>query len=206
MTRETKAGLVVSCSFLCLVGVVLFNKVNENQTNGTDRPSEKELAQLMEEPQLASPGDPSASPGTASTAAGSPDNHEKANKPGPVVPAVYREPDSFKIDSKPPSVKPETALAGGASQSSKVESVPDGLKSKTSPDASRLSEPPLMQPPTTVVKEDDKPASSLQKAENVAPTMPFSILKKVIKTNSACKRSRLRYSRQYERIVGFRRP
>src|SRR6266581_7295707 len=28
MTRETKAGLVVSCSFLCLVGVVLYCKLN----------------------------------------------------------------------------------------------------------------------------------------------------------------------------------
>ena len=28
MTRETKAGLVVSCSFLCLVGVVLYSKLN----------------------------------------------------------------------------------------------------------------------------------------------------------------------------------
>src|SRR5690242_3249418 len=27
MTRETKAGLVVSCSFLCLVGVVLYSKL-----------------------------------------------------------------------------------------------------------------------------------------------------------------------------------
>src|SRR6516165_4895118 len=27
MTRETKAGLVVSCSFLCLVGVVLYCKL-----------------------------------------------------------------------------------------------------------------------------------------------------------------------------------
>jgi hypothetical protein len=29
MTRETKAGLLVSCSFLCLVGVVLYSKWNE---------------------------------------------------------------------------------------------------------------------------------------------------------------------------------
>ncbi len=41
MTRETKAGLVVSCSFLCLVGVVLFYKIREKdgtppETSDTD--------------------------------------------------------------------------------------------------------------------------------------------------------------------------
>ena len=29
MTRETKAGIVVSCSFLGLVGVVLFSKMGD---------------------------------------------------------------------------------------------------------------------------------------------------------------------------------
>ena len=29
MTRETKAGLVVSCSFLCLVGIVLLSKLRD---------------------------------------------------------------------------------------------------------------------------------------------------------------------------------
>jgi hypothetical protein len=38
MTRETKAGLIVSCSFLCLVGVVLFSKLTEREdtTGATD--------------------------------------------------------------------------------------------------------------------------------------------------------------------------
>ena len=31
MTRETKAGLVVSCSFLCLVGVVLYSKLTRSE-------------------------------------------------------------------------------------------------------------------------------------------------------------------------------
>jgi hypothetical protein len=39
MTRETKAGLVVSCSFLCLVGVVLYCKVNgKNPALGEEYP------------------------------------------------------------------------------------------------------------------------------------------------------------------------
>src|SRR5437870_3912147 len=36
MTRETKVGIVVSCSFLCLVGVVLFSKLGEKGGTGTD--------------------------------------------------------------------------------------------------------------------------------------------------------------------------
>jgi nucleoid-associated protein YgaU len=36
MTRETKAGLVVSCSFLCLVGVVLYSKLHGPKAPLTD--------------------------------------------------------------------------------------------------------------------------------------------------------------------------
>jgi len=53
MTRETKAGLVVSCSFLCLVGIVLFSKLREAPTPGTvgDDSTEPTLASAPEEPQ-----------------------------------------------------------------------------------------------------------------------------------------------------------
>ena len=47
MTRETKAGLLVSCSFLCLVGVVLFSKLNEKETSGTEGQGEQEFTQMM---------------------------------------------------------------------------------------------------------------------------------------------------------------
>ena len=36
MTRETKAGLVVSCSFLCLVGIVLVSKLKEANAPAPD--------------------------------------------------------------------------------------------------------------------------------------------------------------------------
>ena len=36
MTRETKLGLVVSGSFVCLVGAVLFTKLNEGEADKAD--------------------------------------------------------------------------------------------------------------------------------------------------------------------------
>src|SRR5437879_934528 len=91
MTRETKAGLVVSCSFLCLVGVVLFSKLNEKETSGTDSPSEGELAKLMAEPQpvsnnntLAAAGEPA--PSTAER----PGDNRKMTDAAGVVPAEFR--------------------------------------------------------------------------------------------------------------------
>ena len=56
MTRETKAGLVVSCSFLCLVGIVLFSKLNDKEASSSEGLSATELAELTKEPQPV-PGD-----------------------------------------------------------------------------------------------------------------------------------------------------
>lgn len=46
MTRETKAGLVVACSFLCLVGVVLYSRMREN----TKPPDSGEVAEHVATP------------------------------------------------------------------------------------------------------------------------------------------------------------
>ena len=51
MTHETKVGLVVSCSFLCLVGVVLFSKLHEQKKTGTDAETQaREEAAVPPEP------------------------------------------------------------------------------------------------------------------------------------------------------------
>lgn len=47
MTHETKAGLVVSLSFLCLVGTVLFTKMKEN-SGSPDSANDAETASLMQ--------------------------------------------------------------------------------------------------------------------------------------------------------------
>src|SRR5262249_48145868 len=49
MTRETKAGLIVSCSFVCLVGIVLFAKWRERGTPSVEN-TEQQLASLPPDP------------------------------------------------------------------------------------------------------------------------------------------------------------
>src|SRR5207245_5074074 len=65
MRRETKAGLVVSYTFLWLVGVVLFSKLKEQQTNGTESPDAREAGVMPEEPRPILSGIPTAPPGNA---------------------------------------------------------------------------------------------------------------------------------------------
>lgn len=55
MTRETKVGLVVSCSFLCLVGVVLFSKLKEKEGTDADAQAREEMM-IPPEPIQAEPG------------------------------------------------------------------------------------------------------------------------------------------------------
>lgn len=50
MTRETKAGLVVSCSFLCLVGVVLYCKVTGKNPGMAEAYSEGASAEAPADP------------------------------------------------------------------------------------------------------------------------------------------------------------
>jgi hypothetical protein len=128
MSRETKAGLVVSCSFLCLVGVVLFSKLNEKQAGGTDSPDEKELAQLLEEPRPAPSGDSGAPPATAagSTPAKA-EGQEKTQKPGPVVPIDYREPE--ERGTTPPPNPPALAPTEPAAEEHKASPPPAGIGS-----------------------------------------------------------------------------
>src|SRR5439155_11550062 len=45
MTRETKVGIVVSCSFLGLVGVVIASKLHEKPEDATERPPSTAVVQ-----------------------------------------------------------------------------------------------------------------------------------------------------------------
>jgi hypothetical protein len=67
MTRETKAGILVSCSFLCLVGIVLFSKLNEKEeaTTASTEADESGWVKAPDEPQ---PTDPSESGGQPTAA------------------------------------------------------------------------------------------------------------------------------------------
>src|SRR4051794_39318977 len=48
MSYETKAGVAVSCSFLCLVGVVLSSKLWEGQAANAGSPAGQESVQVAD--------------------------------------------------------------------------------------------------------------------------------------------------------------
>ena len=78
MTRETKVGLVVAGSFLCLVGVVVASRLRRN----ADDASRPEAESVSPKPDATSP-DKTVVPHTASPQA-SHDNHNNTGVP-PVV-------------------------------------------------------------------------------------------------------------------------
>jgi hypothetical protein len=96
MTRETKIGLVVSGSFLCLVGIVLFSKLRENPAAGTDELSNSALASATAEPRPVD--DPS-----GKTAAGS---KSAANSNGIRTVAVLPTDLQNQATNLPPGSKP----------------------------------------------------------------------------------------------------
>ena len=65
MTRETKAGLVVSCSFLCLVGIVLVSKLKEANAPAPDQDA---LAVAPADPQKVDEPASTSSPATGGLA------------------------------------------------------------------------------------------------------------------------------------------
>jgi len=89
MTRETKAGLVVSCSFLCLVGVVLVSKLRE--ASHTDAAAETALAEVPAEPQPVPEGqtESSAPAKVVQNNAASPKS-DKYQSEGKIRPAAFK--------------------------------------------------------------------------------------------------------------------
>jgi hypothetical protein len=89
MTRETKAGLVVSCSFLCLVGIVLVSKLKEANTPVPDHDA---LAVAPADPQKVdgptSTSSPATTGGTGSSTAGQRTDKQQHPARG-VIPARF---------------------------------------------------------------------------------------------------------------------
>jgi hypothetical protein len=135
MTRETAAGLIVSCSFLCLVGVVLFTKMNEPEPAGTKQESQD--VTLTEAPPAPEPVAGAEQPQPlvpTTTAAATPDPRQVASAP-PVEPAPFRW-------GEPMSPRPLTPAPGSPP-------VPDlaSPSDKTLPASSTLP-PPAMPAPS----------------------------------------------------------
>src|SRR2546421_5024867 len=83
MTRETKAGLVVASSFLCLVAAVVAVKLREEETPGDDQPEvaavQPEAGRAGTQPKLERP----VAPGDVAQPTGKP---MPASRPPPTVP------------------------------------------------------------------------------------------------------------------------
>jgi len=121
MSRETKAGLVVSCSFVCLVAVVLFSKWREKGPSA-EATSQADLALV--------PSDPTPVQGNVASAA----KISKVSEPGPsdavhapnqtsaaVAPSITRPMEKpvvkAAVQSQPSPAKFQPALANRATNS-----------------------------------------------------------------------------------------
>jgi hypothetical protein len=113
MTRETKVGLVVSCSFLCLLGVVLVLKM-------TERPEEEQSAEV---------------------AAAGPNDGPPAAPPGDQVAAQTDQHPGPEEGKEPPALSDAVAkgairLTGGATpEAPAASSGPGGSGAETTPPA-----------------------------------------------------------------------
>ena len=86
MTRETKAGLVVSCSFLCLVGVVLVTKLRERAAVQPD--PDVASMDVPDEPTPAPEGTPVPPAGEEKASRPVARNNEKSSRPAAPKPAA----------------------------------------------------------------------------------------------------------------------
>src|SRR5689334_7845549 len=175
MTRETKAGLVVSCSFLCLVGVVLFNKVNENEARSTKGGDNLELVQTPDEPQPVPTNHVEASTGKgAPFARVQVAEHQAADG---VVPATYRtseerESSSPKVPFPAPAKEPagnERALSSSPAVNGSGGPAMPSPTLKLEKSAPTIHSPPLAKttdatPGSAAKSLAEKPAPEPQKA------------------------------------------
>src|SRR5438132_667697 len=157
MTRETKAGLVVSCSFLCLVGVVLVSKLREaNHASGAaENSSDGAQVYAPEDPQPVK------------------DNSFESSPPPKVA-------DNNSSSSKPDKHQPEGKITPATFKGEDVASVLPGAKSAST--APFQKEPPLapksLVPPTGPQKDaglaidDTFPTADgeKEKANTITPT------------------------------------
>src|SRR5713226_7263116 len=103
MTRETKAGLVVSCSFLCLVGVVLYCKLTGKNPSLAEAGSEGGSVSAPADPTPIEENTPAVK-GASTLAAGSENSGPGLDSENPAVASLERglkpsttSPDGFSI-------------------------------------------------------------------------------------------------------------
>jgi hypothetical protein len=167
MTRETKAGILVSCSFLCLVGIVLFSKLNEKE-EATTASAEADDSGWVKAPDEPQPTDPSAG------------NPPAPKEPGPLMLTAGQDAPPVKntatpTDTNPKSTSPVTALTTPKKETSdpkfdgwpRVTPAPAPKMASAQPEKKQSSEivapildlPPAKDPKTaavTSIKPEDK--------------------------------------------------
>src|SRR5262245_8367701 len=169
MSRETKIGLVVSCSFLCLVGTVVYLKLKQGafwpSTDGDadaalvaseGPPAEPEPAAEAGKPQQnrKTPDDEStspsgtqrqAAPGSETDSPGDEQASDSATTDGPVVPAAATsQPATLRVD--PASAAPITTPA--STSTTKTTTTPG-------PEQKRTSVTPAAEPPAPQFDDTD---------------------------------------------------
>ncbi|HMC87990.1 MAG TPA: hypothetical protein VKI17_00515, partial [Gemmataceae bacterium] len=149
MTRETKAGLVVSCSFLCLVGIVLVSKLKEASTPAPDPDA---LAVAPADPQKVDEPTSISSPTTTGGTAGSPvgqQGEKQQHATNGVIPARF-----------PASEDAGAPLHGNAGNSSAAPAQKSLVPPAPSPSGQDVAGP---------VMDDTTAAMDLQKEKQNSP-------------------------------------
>jgi hypothetical protein len=148
MTRETKAGLIVACSFLCLVGTVLFAKLRQGDGASVD-PAAEALATL---PPLPEP-----------TGAGGTEQKQKPAAPQGIIPA------RFPLDTGPGSPLSSPSTAGNKPPTTTTTTPNPAPPPRVAPPA---ASPPI-RPPVTTPLDDGPPVAFPEKTK--PPVFPAAI-------------------------------
>jgi len=151
MTRETKAGLVVSCSFLCLVGIVLVSKLREaHHVDPGGEATDEALAQATKDP---TPADETKPDATNALNMQSNNSTEQKNDKQSSVKDAHAQKENHQPDDK---VVPAAFPA-------------DGIATALNPPALAQNKPAVASPPPLHKdKENQNAATAL---EDTAPGM-----------------------------------
>jgi len=159
MSRETKAGIVVCCSFLCLVGIVLFSKMGQGDGQSASR---EQTGDLPPE----APADPKAAKdSTGKTESESPSGSGKGSGSGILLARAPGAPNTF------PSLDDPAGKSGEGANSK------DTASSKTSPKSQTSAGPAAPDEHQLIMEsEHDKPAGpSTGSSVPPAPVNPWKL-------------------------------
>jgi hypothetical protein len=149
MTRETKAGLVVSCSFLCLVGIVLVSKLREaHNVDPSGEATDEALAQATKDP---TPADETRSDATNALNIQSNSSTNLKNDKQPTVKDAHAQEGNHQPDNK---VVPAAFPA-------------DGIATALNPPAIAQNKPTVASPPS-LHRDNENAATAL---DDTAPVM-----------------------------------